>query len=107
MTGRTDQSDRRRNSDGRGRRAAGEALEPNWLGADHQKYMFIYDEAGRLIWYPDRTYIGQTMDGDVLEFVAEHNRLDSRELAVYYRTCQNTRSSVPERAGLHHLYRGH
>ena len=68
----------------------GEALEPNWLGADHQKYMFIYDEAGRLIWYPDRAYIGQTMDGDVLEFVVEHNRLDSRELAVYYRTCQPT-----------------
>lgn len=68
-----------------------ESLSQNWLGGDHQKYMFLYDDDGRLIWYPDRNEIGETIPGGkagLLDFVADTNRLDSRELVVYYRDCE-------------------
>lgn len=68
-----------------------DALSANWLGSDHQKYMFICDAQGQLIWYPDRARIGEQIPGGtagLLDFVAENNRLDSHELAVYQQTCQ-------------------
>lgn len=68
-----------------------EALSQNWMGANHQKYMFLHDDAGRILWYPDRSYIHlkYPLDGqDLLDFVADHNRLDSRDLAVYHQVSQ-------------------
>lgn len=64
-----------------------DALSANFLGPGREKYMFLADAAGQLIWYPDRTYIGEST-GDMLEFVAQNNRLESHELAVYYRTSE-------------------
>lgn len=64
-----------------------DALSANWLGEGRDKYMFLTDDAGQLIWYPDRTRIGEPI-GVLTEFIAQNNRLTSRELAVYYRTSE-------------------
>lgn len=68
-----------------------EALSADWLGSDYRKYMFICDEDGQLIWYPDPARIGERIPGGtggLLDFVAKNNPLDSRDLAVYQQTCQ-------------------
>lgn len=68
-------------------------LEENWLGEGREKYMFITDSRGRLVWYPDSSRIGENLydtGRSLTDFVAKNSLLDSRELAVYHRISEPT-----------------
>ena len=63
-------------------------LAENWLGEGREKYMFITDSRGRLVWYPEASRIGENLydtSRSLTDFVAKNSLLDSRELAVYHR----------------------
>lgn len=68
-------------------------LSKNWLGSQRQKYMFILDDGGDIVWYPDREMIGKNVyeeGGSLRGFIAATNRMDSRELAAYTRESAQT-----------------